>query len=520
MEVENKFNMVVYSDGSCKPNPGFIGYGVHAYTYDSTVPKKNYGGKGQRLTPAGYKLKESKEEDAPTVTPIKVYDIIGSSTAIGSNNTAEILGAKAGLKLALQESVKKVLIKTDSQYVCRGFNEWLDKWAKNNWINREGRYIANLNNWQEIYKTRDELRQNGIEVVMEWVKGHIGHPGNEKADKLANIGRINSEAKKESSDTHVYSAETYWNKNMAAEKNPLICKPWMYFRGLKEGQIPGEYYLGNIGKDKDFLGKRDANGAYGIVILKQPEVILEKVKEIQIKRFGSDTTIYVVNLRGLYLGERASDLFTYGASTLVQHNPRRRDLYFIDTVKEETKEEVETDEDDNSITEDSATDEAATVEPLTREQRPQKLAARVFDCLTFMKGKLVDYSSGDQRINTYFDITNEFFDTETKLVKKESVTKFKFKNDIKVGTITRDIDIQYDGIDLPIRLSLNIDCPDRNSLKRLETFNPKIVLVVWKESATSIRYATVIECDGALSIWCGFYSNLIFLPTSLEKEQE
>lgn len=519
--IKNK--MVVYSDGSSKPNPGFIGYGFHGYTYTDDVPKKNYGGKGYKLTSYGYAIKTKDNEDKePAVTPIEVFDGIGSSTDTATNNTAEVLGLKEALKLADSQNVSHLLVKTDSEYARRGYVEWLDKWAKNNWMNREGKYIANMQSWKDVYQIKQELEAKKIDVQVEWVKGHVGFPGNEKADKLANIGRVNSEAKRQSVDLHRYAADDYWSRNMSAEKHPLICKPWMYFRGLANGQIPGEYYFGNIGKDEDFLGKRDANGGYSIVQLKVTDPLLDKVKKIQIEKSGSDNTIYVVNLRALYSGDRCSDLMDYGASTLIQVNPRRRDLYFIDSASlldhngeknynfdEEIKEAEDTGSED-----DETNDSVVKTEPLTREQRPQKLSARVFDCLTFMKEKLEDYKASNERHNKYYDITQEFYQVESKLVKKEYQEQYKLRPEFKVGVISKEFTIEYEGKKLPIRLNLTIDAPDRNCLKRLETYSPKIVLIVWKESDTAIRYATVVECKDATSIWAGFYSNLIFLSTA------
>lgn len=514
--------MVIYSDGSSRPNPGFIGFGFHGYTYTLEVPKKNYGGKGYRLTSYGYAVKDkSAEESAPSVTPIKVFDGYGSSIDAGTNNAAEVMGIKEAMRLALSEPIKKLLIKTDSEYARKGAVEWLDKWAYNNWKNREGNFIANVSNWKDIYALKQELDNKGIEWSIEWVKGHIGLPGNEQADKLASIGRINSEARRQVVDIHTYDADKYWNRGSSMEKHPLICKPWMYFRGMSSHFIAGEYYFGNIGKDADFLGKRDANGGYAIVQLKTSNEALEAVRGVPSARFGDSMSIYVVNLKALYTGDRASDLLDYKDKLLVQVNPRRQDLYFIDSLNFDDAQESARDDDDDSAAvsedeeynKDDQDDQFSKAEPLIREQRPQKLSARVFDCLTFMKEKLNDYKLGNQRHNSYFDITAEFFQIESKLVKKEQQLIYKLKPEFKVGIMSHDVKIDLGKLEVPIRINFGIDMPDRNALKRLETLTPKIVLVVWRESDTTVRFAVVIETIDSSSIWSGFYSNLVFLPT-------
>lgn len=522
-------DMVIYTDGSCKPNPGFIGYGFHGYTFKTEAPQKSFGGKGYRLTRYGYVAKDKDkehEQDTPSVTPIKVFDGYGSCLNKATNNTAEVLGVAEALRLGLKEPIKSILIKTDSEYARRGYTEWMDKWASNNWMNREGQYIANLSNWKEVFDLRNKLQEKNIDVSVEWVKGHIGHPGNEKADKLANIGRINSEAKNEEVNIVYHDGANYWSQNMATEKHPLICKPWMYMRGMRSSHIAGEYYFGNIGKDKDFLGKRDPDGSYAIVQFKQPDALLDAVRNAQINKSNEDLTIYVVNLRALFMGDRAKDLLEFGDHILARLNPRRRDLYFIDSASEITdgkpdyvpKDIDEADSTDEDADDESVSETSSQAEPLTREQIPQKLSARVFDVLTFLKDKLEDYKRGNTRFCQYYDITNEFYQVETKLVKKTQVTQSKLKSSFKVGCITHDVKIQYENQDIPIRLNLSIDTPDRNALKRLEVLNPKLTLAVWKESEVSIRYAVIIECDGAVGIWCGFYSNLIFLTKMAESE--
>ena len=187
----------------------------------------------------------------------------------------------------------------------------------------------------------------------------------------------------------------------------------------------------------------------------------------------------------------------------MQLSPRRLDLYFIDSIGKQ-----------NSL-DGSLQIEA---EPLTREQRPQKLSARVFDCLALMKEKLQDYQSGNQRHNQYYDITDEFYKIENKVVKKEHVTQYKLKPEFKVGSTHHDVTINFEGIDKTIRVDFFIDCPDRNALKRIETIKPKIVLIVWRESDISLRYGVIIETQDSLSIWAGFYSNLIFLQPKDSKQ--
>ena len=76
-----------------------------------------------------------------------------------------------------------VRITTDSQYVLKGITEWMDNWKRRNWRTAAKKPVKNADLWQ----TLDKLMQTH-QVEWQWVKGHSGHDGNEKADQLANRG--------------------------------------------------------------------------------------------------------------------------------------------------------------------------------------------------------------------------------------------------------------------------------------------------------------------------------------------
>ena len=69
----------------------------------------------------------------------------------------------------------------DSIYVKNGINQWIDNWKKNDWKTSAKKPVKNKELWLEL----DKLVQN-YSIEWKWVKGHSGHPGNERADQLAN----------------------------------------------------------------------------------------------------------------------------------------------------------------------------------------------------------------------------------------------------------------------------------------------------------------------------------------------
>jgi ribonuclease HI len=89
-----------------------------------------------------------------------------------------VIRALEALKRASQ-----VRVHTDSQYVQKGISIWIHDWKKRGWKTSDKKPVKNAELWRQL----DELAaQHTIEWI--WVKGHAGHPGNERADALANLG--------------------------------------------------------------------------------------------------------------------------------------------------------------------------------------------------------------------------------------------------------------------------------------------------------------------------------------------
>ena len=98
-----------------------------------------------------------------------------------TNNRMELTAAIEGLR-ALNEPCEVVLT-TDSTYVKDGITRWLANWKKNGWKTAAKKAVKNQDLWQEL-----DLQTSRHTVQWQWVKGHSGHPENERADALANQG--------------------------------------------------------------------------------------------------------------------------------------------------------------------------------------------------------------------------------------------------------------------------------------------------------------------------------------------
>jgi|TARA_B100000780_G_scaffold96002_1_gene66950 ribonuclease HI len=134
----------IYTDGACKGNPGPGGWG--ALIIYASEEKEIYG--GENLT---------------------------------TNNRMEL---KAVI-MALREinSGRDITIFTDSSYVQKGISEWIFKWKQNGWRSSNRKPVKNKDLWVDL----DDISSK-FTIKWEWVKGHSGDPGNERADYLANKG--------------------------------------------------------------------------------------------------------------------------------------------------------------------------------------------------------------------------------------------------------------------------------------------------------------------------------------------
>ena len=95
-----------------------------------------------------------------------------------TNNRMELTAAIEAL--ASLEDNSEVSLTTDSEYVRRGITEWLARWQANGWRTANKQPVKNQDLWQAL------MTQTARHAVSwHWVKGHSGHPGNERADELA-----------------------------------------------------------------------------------------------------------------------------------------------------------------------------------------------------------------------------------------------------------------------------------------------------------------------------------------------
>ncbi|HEU4353282.1 MAG TPA: ribonuclease HI [Burkholderiales bacterium] len=134
----------IYSDGACRGNPGPGGWGV-LLRYDGRE-KELWGGE-----------------------------------AATTNNRMELMAAIRALEALKRPS--RVKLYTDSLYVMKGISAWIGDWKRRGWRTADKKAVKNEDLWRRL----DEAAAKH-DIEWHWVRGHAGHPENERADELANRG--------------------------------------------------------------------------------------------------------------------------------------------------------------------------------------------------------------------------------------------------------------------------------------------------------------------------------------------
>lgn len=105
---------------------------------------------------------------------------LSGGTAYTTNNKMELTAAIVGLREAIAAGATGIDVVTDSEYLVKGATQWLSGWERKGWKTAAGQPVKNRDLWEKIAELT-----HGRRVRWEWVKGHAGHPENERADLIA-----------------------------------------------------------------------------------------------------------------------------------------------------------------------------------------------------------------------------------------------------------------------------------------------------------------------------------------------
>ena len=141
---------IIFTDGACLGNPG----------------------------PGGY---------AAVVTIAGEEQVIAGRDRSTTNNKMEMTAAIKALEAVPQDL--PIVIHSDSQYVIKGATEWLRGWKAKGWRKADGKPVLNQDLWMQM-----DAVMVGRKITWKWVKGHAGHPENERVDRLANWEAVRAAA--------------------------------------------------------------------------------------------------------------------------------------------------------------------------------------------------------------------------------------------------------------------------------------------------------------------------------------
>jgi ribonuclease HI len=149
----------IWTDGGCKPNPGPGGWAA--------------------ILRFGTAEKELSGYEAET-----------------TNNRMELTAAAAALEALTKPC--RVTVHTDSEYVKNGMTRWKTGWVRNKWRNAQGDPVKNMDLWRRLLDASAKH-----EIDWQWVRGHAGHPMNERADQLATAARESGGQAPETANTRL-----------------------------------------------------------------------------------------------------------------------------------------------------------------------------------------------------------------------------------------------------------------------------------------------------------------------------
>lgn len=477
-------NLVLYITASLNKSVP-EGWGLHGYSYEvlTTKPKKVFD---YFPTKEGYLLRSDFKENTETVEPNAFYDFCycGSSPT-GLSQVSALLALHEYFK---DQVIDQITIHTDERQLIHLLDNSLPNWKSKQWLDGNNQPVPH----REIWEALDAFIQQHS-VIFKWSDGVKGF-GDRLSDTLYAIS-INGEGFK---SFQSFSPEEY--KLNEIDKHPFISGRRLIFSSGEQSDR-GLYYLaesGIKGKKEEAFGKRLPAAAYSVVRLKEPCEVIESIKSVHRYKARGEVCPVIMKLESVFDRFICPMVDQYGTRALKQYNPRTNDLDFINKT---------------SITEELLP-VGLSLNAIHNFNHMDFLLSSYQDTSPQLKKEPVFKLMQDYQI---IDITHHFFDKEIK--KDKAIVTLKSVYGVGCKSAILDVDTELDGqkISLKIPLTLGLDLIPRNNLKRIETLNPKVLLVLWRESALMYRCHCIIECDTGIGIWSNFFSNRVIAKTIVEQ---
>ena len=488
---------ILYTDGSAKPNPGYGGWGIHGYTIDINNPVNISASQAKNIvTRYGYKTKADvnleKLDAYRKIDTITAYGT-GPENKVYNNNEMELYALRKGLELGIKNQYKSMTILTDSQMALNSIGHWYDKWEQNGWMKNDGSPVKMQKEIKLTYQCKMEYEKIG-ELSLFHVKGHNGDLGNETADGLAKRGSTMHQYGKISEVVEVGQPAS----KTKVEYHDLLTKNRWYFMGGKQHlgnplklHDKYAYFIGTLGDKRkdDQFGMHMADGFAGIVLLPEPEPLLQKIQEIYRSHCDHEYDFVVCgNLDTALTAANYHDIVSDNEDLILQDKQKKTLALPNERI-------------------------------VCIEYNPAHLSYihmsrynRLIDLLSY-------YMDPAQRSKlTITDITPLFVQSEEKTTGKNTTVSYTLvkafskqnflKASINYTTLSGEVK------QCVIKLTNKVDVPDKVHLAKLiKTHGDKfkMSMVTLPMSSESLIYATIVEVPDAVGIWTNFDASVVFL---------
>ena len=462
---EEIFHAIYYSDGSAGPNnPGGYGTGLHGYVYNENKLGSKSGDRPSKyhITNIGYVENGQMDKDIQTVIPEYYIDGYISNALDGTNNVGEIDGVLYAIRDTLSSdlNIKTILVKTDSTYTMGVFQKVkLDD--QRTWDNQS---TANHNKYLEAEYELKELESRGIKLSIIKVLAHSTSLGNNTADRLAFLGRNNSNKYRESKVNIQHTTGKYWK--LTEEKHPFINYKQLFFmRGVGSENF---YCVLNYAKDEE-VGRKSNTATFGLVKLSEPIEKVENIITTYNNYLNSLSLISSINMVALYSQRALLYEKLFGNDIYI---PNLRGRKFLTILEEDV---------------------------VCSEIYPPGLAKNALDKTMLLNNVIADYEE-DKNIFKYIDITDKVYGVDA----KGKPNTILAQNDICINVDIPDIG------NIPIKIG--DETLTRNQFKKLEKNETKVYFVYNLKSKNSLEYWSLIDSvkTGDKAIYTNFYTNTYF----------
>jgi len=462
-----KHTAIIYTDGSAQPNPGPYGGAAHGYIYVTGEFEKNNDNPTKiTVTDKGYIRNEDIIESVNKVKPVHYIDALYSYVGEGTNNIGEVLAVIEVLNNLISMetiSLDKVGIYTDSMYVINIFNNISNG---EDWVNDVEK--PNYNLWVMFNETLKLYNELNIKISIIKVKAHFEDFGNNLVDRLALIARLRSTNNIGKIDFIVSPGNKYWKPKI--ERHPFLRYNELFFNGTMDNiNEPNTYTVMKYPTDVE-LGKRNNNVSYGVMMFKDNPEYIPDIKNIFNKYVGTTKVLSSVNLKNIYsvLFNRYYKMF---GDDVLLFNKRNKYL------------------------------EILGMDPVAAQINPPGLANKALTYTIQLRDYLEYYFKNDElpEYRVFKDVTEYLY--------KDN--KFLLGN---IKTLEFNI-MDVFGRDIKLIPQLGLDLPDRNQLKSLEKYSPKVTVMFIKDSRRVLKYYFIVELQktGDVGIWTSMFSNTIIL---------